>query len=50
MNKTRDLQPVSDLSQVPPGAFVLVDKGKTPPPDVKMTLLAENGNFSIYIK
>ena len=50
VNKTRDLQPVSDLSQVPPGAFVLVDKGKTPPPDVKMTLLAENGNFSIYIK
>ena len=49
VDRARDLTPVSDIAQVPQGAFLLVDKGKTPSPAEEMTLLAENEYFSIYL-
>ncbi len=49
VNKTRDLVPVTSLQQVPSGALVLVDKGRTTASTTGMNLLAENENFSIYL-
>jgi len=48
VNKTRDLHPVSELEQVPPGALVLVDNELVKSPPAGMTLIAENINFLIY--
>jgi len=49
-NKTRDLFPISAVSQVPSNAFLLINKSLKDINLADFTLLASNGDFEIYKK